>query len=78
MRSMTCASCGSANAVENCYRCEAWVCEDCAQEYDGYYLCQVCFAEVTGDSFEDLDDEDETDLEQREPEPVEEEEEDYR
>jgi hypothetical protein len=62
---MTCASCGSANAVETCYRCEAWLCEDCAQEYDGYYLCQVCFAEVTGDSFDDLE-EDEFDLEEGE------------
>jgi hypothetical protein len=55
---MTCQTCGSANAVENCYRCEAWLCEGCAQEYDGYYLCQVCYAEVTGDSVDKIDDDD--------------------
>jgi hypothetical protein len=71
---MTCASCGNANAVETCYRCEAWLCEDCAQEYDGYYLCQVCYAEVTGDSFDDLDEE-ELELEEGDAEPSEEEEE---
>jgi hypothetical protein len=70
---MMCASCGSANAAETCYRCEAWLCEDCAQEFDGYYLCQVCHSEVTGDSFEDVEGED-LDPDEGEAEPAGEEE----
>lgn len=49
---MTCATCGAANAVENCYRCDSWICEECAQDYEGYYVCQICYGEMTGESYD--------------------------
>ena len=49
--------------MENCHGCDSWICEDCAEEYDGYFFCTACFAEMVGelnDGFheESVDDDD--------------------
>lgn len=55
---MTCATCGNPNAVETCFRCETWICEECAQDHEGYILCQICYGEMTGESFDESFDDD--------------------
>lgn len=65
---MTCATCGGANAAENCYRCDSWICEECAQDYEGYYVCQVCFGEMTGESYDGEEFDDDPDLDGEESE----------
>ncbi|MFH1279305.1 MAG: hypothetical protein ABIK65_13105 [Candidatus Eisenbacteria bacterium] len=64
---MTCATCGSANAIENCYRCDSWICEECAQDHEGYYVCQICYGEMTGESYDEEFDDD-LDFEGEKPE----------
>lgn len=45
---MNCAKCGRTDAAEKCYRCDTWICVECMQEYEGYLVCETCFAEYSG------------------------------
>ena len=59
---MNCAICGSSNAQENCHGCDAWICADCAHEYDGYYFCPLCYVQRSGESLEGVNEEESFDF----------------
>ncbi len=43
------------DAADKCYRCDSWICAKCLQEYEGYLVCETCFAEYSGLVFKDYE-----------------------